>query len=274
MQAFALPVPAHRSWSAGHRTATAAAFLSLPALRREVDLFLSFRGASHTRVFDAHGERTRNPAMQALRGALDSRSGAKAPSRNDETSAVRPSKRKRTIAQNALDIYSYRIIFHSSPPREGALMRRRAGGRRCGARAGETNAPPPPGRRRDSARAALGPPARSSLTAGREACPRLERSGRPKGAATQSRRQGETERQKARPGAVWTPPWSAERRPRSWQQERGKTERLVRRSVLHPLAFRGGKTGPRGRRGRTTAHPAPQRIGAMDALRAVLIPLP
>jgi len=33
-----------------------------------------------------------------------------------------------------------------------------------------------------------------------------------KGQASQGRRQGETERQKARPGAVWTPRWSADRR--------------------------------------------------------------
>ena len=163
-------------------------------------------------------------------------------------------------------------------------MRRRAGGRRCGARAGETNAPPPSRAAPGLRPGALRPPARSSLTAGREACPRLARSGHPKGAATQSRRQGETERQKARPGAVWTPRWSAERRPRSWQQERGKAERLVRRSVLHPLALRAGKKqvptkagkddgAPRAAKNRgddacALSYPSPERGGSPAEARA------
>jgi hypothetical protein len=55
------------------------------------------------------------------------------------------------------------------------------------------------------------------------------------------------------------PRWSAERRPRFWQQERGKTERLVRRSVLHPLALCEGERREEGK----TADPAPKRIRAL-----------
>jgi hypothetical protein len=63
------------------------------------------------------------------------------------------------------------------------------------------------------ARGALRPPARSSLTAGRQACPRLEGQGPPKrGAAPESRRRGEAERQKARPGRRKTAGRRAERR--------------------------------------------------------------
>ena len=66
-------------------------------------------------------------------------------------------------------------------------------------------------------------------------------------AATKGRKARQELEPKARPGAaVRTPRWSAERRPRSWRQGRGKTEGLVRRSVLHPLAFCGERNNDDG----------------------------
>src|ERR1700690_1215897 len=60
---------------------------------------------------------------------------------------------------------------------------------------------------------ALRPPARSSLTAGREACPRFSEKAAQKGPASREPQgKAETERQKARPGAVTTLRWRAERR--------------------------------------------------------------
>jgi hypothetical protein len=77
-------------------------------------------------------------------------------------------------------------------------MRRHASGIGCGARGRGMNATPQaPGRRRGTRKQVYAvcanancfaggttPPARSWLTAGRQACPRLERCGDPKGAGT------------------------------------------------------------------------------------------
>src|ERR1035437_8773781 len=79
-------------------------------------------------------------------------------------------------------------------------------------RAGDERTPP-------SSRAApglrpgtLGPPARSWLTAKPLDLPEARKLRPPKRGRGSERRQGETVGQKARPGAVWTLRWSAERR--------------------------------------------------------------
>jgi hypothetical protein len=75
-------------------------------------------------------------------------------------------------------------------------------------------------------------------------------------------RQGETAGQKARPGAVTTLRWSAERRPRSRKRARQTKEgSAARRSI--PSALPRGKRSARRKPGGTTAYPAPQRIRAM-----------
>jgi hypothetical protein len=60
-------------------------------------------------------------------------------------------------------------------------MRRDVGGIGCGARGRGDYAPHALGRRRGSARGHYDPPARSSLTAGREVCPRLDGAAAQKG---------------------------------------------------------------------------------------------
>ena len=200
-----------------------------------------------------------------------------------------PSRRSR------LDCFRCRTIFHAIRSTEGAVMRRRDGGIGCGARGRRMNAPSctraAPGLRPGS----LGTPARSWLTAGRQGLPeaRKKRLTR-KAPRASSQRQGETERQKARPGAVWTLRWRAERRhvPATARARPTMTRRLAR----HPLAFcegrrrddgvpaplknRGDDARPPSRKApagslatdglpaeapqeRRLAYPAPQRIGAM-----------
>src|SRR5450759_2389964 len=83
-----------------------------------------------------------------------------------------------------------------------------------------------------------------------------------KGQASQSRRQGETERQKARPGAVTTSRWSAERRARLARRAHAARRGLNKDAPL-------GAPSPRiaeGKKG-TTAYPAPPRIRAAKLAR-------
>ena len=92
-------------------------------------------------------------------------------------------------------------------------MRRHESGNGCGARGQETNAPPALGRRRGSARGHYDPPREELADGGPRGLPEALRAQPPKrGMRFPSRRQGETERQKARPGAVTTLRWRAERR--------------------------------------------------------------
>jgi hypothetical protein len=140
-----------------------------------------------------------------------------------------------------------RFIFYSSHPLEGVLMRRYDGGVGCGARGLKGNVPlgarAAPGLRPGT----LGSPARSSLTAGREACPRLVVPLAPARGHAREPRQGETAGQKARPGAGKTPLMERREAPASFKRGCGKTERLVRRSVLHPLDLSRGTTRPASR---------------------------
>jgi hypothetical protein len=108
-------------------------------------------------------------------------------------------------------------------------MRRHAGGRRCGARADASH---PSGRPRPAVRSYYeGLPFGGLHAAGT------------KGGG--SRPDGEPGGSRSRPEATAPgtekPRWSAERRPRSWQQERGKTEDwcAARRSI--PSVFRGAE---------------------------------
>src|ERR1019366_6542328 len=111
-----------------------------------------------------------------------------------------------------IDMAQNRIIVRIIRSTEGAVMRRHASGIGCGACGRGMNAPPSsraaPGLRPGTLRS----PARSSLTAGREACPRLVVAfGPPQGSHAREPRQDETVGQKARPGAGKTPRWSVKR---------------------------------------------------------------
>ncbi len=66
------------------------------------------------------------------------------------------------------------------------------------------------------------------------------------------------------------PRWSAGRRPRSWQQERGKTEDWCAARCSIPSLCARGKNGP-ARRGRVTAYPAPIKNTGAGA-RLLVIP--
>jgi len=103
-------------------------------------------------------------------------------------------------------------------------MRRHASGIGCGARGRGMNATPQaPGRRRGTRKQVYAVCANANCFAGGTTPPREELAdGGPlrlargskdaatrKGQASQRRRQGETVRQKARPGAVWTSRWRA-----------------------------------------------------------------
>ena len=106
-------------------------------------------------------------------------------------------------------------------------MRRHASGIGCGARGRGMNATPQaPGRRRGTRKQVYAVCANANCFAGGTTTPREEladggplglpevlRQGRPKGASVErAARQGETVRQKARPGAAKTLRWRAERR--------------------------------------------------------------
>ena len=110
---------------------------------------------------------------------------------------------------------------------------------------------------------AIRPPARSSLTAGREACPRFDGAAAQKGLRPKAEG-GRTEGQKARPGAVTTLRWRAERR--HTFARRCDQDCMTRPSARHPLDIFSGVDSPerpvRGRRKWTTAYPAPPRIRA------------
>src|SRR5487761_2013868 len=71
-----------------------------------------------------------------------------------------------------------------------------------------------------------------------------------------SRRQGETDRQKARPGAAKTPPWRAERRPRSPKGNAARRKDWCAARCAIPSRFEGARLGP-AKAGRKTAYPGP-----------------
>jgi hypothetical protein len=107
---------------------------------------------------------------------------------------------------------------------------------RSGARGRGMNVPPklpggggaPPGDTRI--------PCQELADGGPSGLPEVLRQGRPKGASVEGARgEAETERQKARPGAVWTSRWRAERRhvPETVRDYYTMTRRLAR----DPLIF-------------------------------------
>jgi hypothetical protein len=108
---------------------------------------------------------------------------------------------------------SLRCIYYARVrSTEGAVMRRHASGIGCGARGREGTLLALPG-------GAGAPPGDTTIPCeeladgGPQGLPEVLRRGRPKGASVErARRQGETARQKARPGAAKTPRWRAERR--------------------------------------------------------------
>src|ERR1019366_777958 len=127
-----------------------------------------------------------------------------------------PLRRRDSPARAAnilIDMAQNRIIVRIIRSTEGAVMRRHASGIGCGARGRGMNAPPklpggagaPPGE--------TTVPCQELADGGPPGLPEARRARPPKrGLAPQSRRQGETARQKARPGAVTTMRWRAERR--------------------------------------------------------------
>src|ERR1017187_2452128 len=111
-----------------------------------------------------------------------------------------------------IDMAQNRIIVRIIRSTEGAVMRRHASGIECGARGRGMNAPPklpggagaPPGD--------ITIPCQELADGGPLGLPEARKLRPPKRGRGSERRQGETVGQKARPGAVWTLRWSAERR--------------------------------------------------------------
>src|ERR1035437_5823605 len=116
-------------------------------------------------------------------------------------------------------------------------MRRHASGTGCGARGRGMNAPPKLPGGAGLRPGTLVSPARSWLTAKPLDLPEARKLGPPKRGRGYERRQGETGCREARPGAVGTLRWSAERRGRvvtGARAARREDERMLR-SALRPL---------------------------------------